>query len=200
MLSIQRIWIEIDLFLKTISWNQILKESVDILKAVMRWLKLKKMILQDSNMLYLRQNLKSKSRGKITKWSSTREIFLELNWSRGTKNLLCSMRRLRFKLQLFRKERLTIKREFKIFLTFRDKLLKSRENLLFLKTKLLAFLTWRERLISWRKNTWNNNKRRNSLMMNFKSQWTFIDGGSLIVLTQKPMKWFKKFNHYRKDW
>ena len=143
-------------------------------------------------------NLKSRSKGKITRWSSTREISSELSWSREMKNWRFFMRRSRFRNQLLRRERFTIKKRYMIFLILERKFLGLRESLLHLNVRLHVFQISREKSIFCRRSILSNSRKPSIFLMSLLSLWTSTDGESLNALIQRLMKWFKRFSHSKR--
>ena len=164
----------------------------------MKWLKLKNLILQGWSMSSRRLSQRSKSRGRIMRWLSMREISLARNSSKGMKNWLCFTKRSRFKNPLWRRERFTTKKKFMTFWISGRKSPSWRESLLLRSARLLVFQIWREKSTCCRKSILSSNKKPSISSMSLLNHSTFIDGGNLSVLIQRPTKWSKKYSPCRR--
>jgi len=106
-----------------------IKQKLREISGVRRkWSKLRRVILPDWSMSSARLSLKNKSRRKTTKWSSTREIFSELNSSREMRSSHSSTKRSRSRKVPSTRERSTIKSALVILWISEKKLQTSRDN------------------------------------------------------------------------
>ena len=143
-----------------------------------RWSRLKSPISLGSSMSFLRPSQRSRSKGRTTRWLSTREISWVLNWSKETKSWLCSTRRSRFKNLLWKKERSTTRRRSMISWTSGKKSQNWRGNLLRLNARLHVSQILRGKSISFKKSILSNNKRLSISSTSLQSHLTFTDGES----------------------
>jgi len=182
------------------SSRKIKRRSRGILRVLKKWSRLRRVILLDSNMSSVKLSLRSRSRRKITKWLSMKEISWEHSSSREMKSYPFFTRKSRSKRVPWIKEKFITGRERMILCSLESTSLNWKDNWLFHKMRHPVFQTWRERFIFYRKNILNNNRKPNIFLMSLKSHSMSIDGESLNALTPKPTKWFKRFNPCRRDW
>jgi len=171
-----------------------------ILRVPKKWSRPRRVILLDSSMSSVKLSLRSRSRRKITKWLSMKEISWEHSSSREMKSYPFFTRKSRSKRVPWIKEKFITGRERMILCSLESTSLSWKDNWLFHKMRHPVFQTWRERFIFCKKNILNNNRKPNIFLMSLKSHSMSIDGESLNALTQKHTKWFKRFNLCRRDW
>ena len=138
--------------------------------------------------------MKKPNKGRITKWSSMKEIYFAHNSSKEMKNWLFFMKRSKFRKVLLKKVKSTIKRKWMIFSISESQLQTLRGNSLYLRMRQHVFQILREKSISYKKNTLSNSRRPNIFLMSWKSLSMFTDGENWNAQILKPMKWFKKSN------
>jgi len=147
-----------------------------------------------------RQNRRSISKRRTTRWWSTREIYWALSSLKGMKSYRFSMRRSRSSNLLLTRERSTTRRGYKRSSASRIKSQSLSVSLLSPKMRQHASLTSVERFCFCKRNCWSSNRRLSSSMTSWKSLWMCTDGANLNALTQKHTSWSRRFNHYRSDW
>lgn len=164
----------------------------------MRWSKLKSQISLGLSMSSLRLSQKSKSKGRTTRWLSTREISSERNSSRETKSLLCFMRKSRFRSPPWKRVRSTTKRKCMISWISGKKFPSWRGSSLLLSVRPLVSQIWRGRSTCYKKSILSSSRKQSISSMSLRSHSMFIDGESLSAQTLKRMRWSKRSSHSRK--
>jgi len=108
---------------RMISWRKTRRRSKGILRVPKKWSRHRRVILLDSSTSSVKLSPRSRSRRKITRWLSMREIYWERSSSREMKSFHFFMKRSRFKRVLWIREKFIIRRDSMILCSLESTLL-----------------------------------------------------------------------------